>query len=133
MEHSFEISSKKKNQVIDITEQVKEIVSSSKIKEGICLVYVPHATASIIINENWDPNICDDFLDSLTNLIPEGKWRHDKVDGNGAAHIKAAIVGPSETLIINKGNLVLGRWQSLMVADFDGPKNRKVIVKIIKD
>jgi secondary thiamine-phosphate synthase enzyme len=128
----FTISSSKKQEVVDITEQVKEIVMGSKVKEGICVIYTPHATAAIIINENWDPNISLDFLDSLNALIPIGKWRHDKVDGNGSSHIKAAIVGPSETIPITAGKLDLGQWQNIMLADFDGPRNsRKIIVKII--
>jgi secondary thiamine-phosphate synthase enzyme len=128
----FTISSSKKQEVVDITEQVKEIVMGSKVKEGICVIYTPHATAAIIINENWDPNISLDFLDSLNALIPIGKWHHDKVDGNGSSHIKAAIVGPSETIPITAGKLDLGQWQNIMLADFDGPRNsRKIIVKII--
>lgn len=131
MKKELIIQTGKRQEVIDITEQVKKIVAESKIEEGICLVYTPHATAGIIINENWDPNICDDFLEALSSLIPKGKWRHDAVDGNGDAHIKAALVGPSESLVIEKGNLMLGRWQSLMLADFDGPRERTVVVKIV--
>lgn len=129
----FTFQTTKKYEIVDVTSIVQEIVKESKIKEGICVVYVPHATAAVIINENYDPNISDDLLDSLKENIPEGKWRHDRVDGNAAAHIKSSIVGPSETLIIKDGKLLLGTWQNLMVADFDGPKNRNVIVKIISD
>lgn len=129
--NTFTIHSTKKQEVFDITETVKEIVSQSKIKEGICIVYTPHSTAGIIINENWDPHINLDFLDALSALIPAGKWRHDRVDGNGDAHIKAAIIGPSKTLIVEDGKLILGKWQNIMLADFDGPRERKVIVKIL--
>ncbi|MBS1266795.1 MAG: hypothetical protein MAG795_00764 [Candidatus Woesearchaeota archaeon] len=129
----FTFQTTKKYEIVDVTSIVQEIVKESEIKEGICVVYVPHATAAVIINENYDPNISDDLLDSLKENIPEGKWRHDRVDGNAAAHIKSSIVGPSETLIIKDGKLLLGTWQNLMVADFDGPKNRNVIVKIISD
>lgn len=132
MKHEFSIQTNKRQQVLDITAEVKKIVAESGVKDGICLVYTPHATASIIINENWDPNICDDFLDALSSMVPEGKWRHDQVDGNGDSHIKAAIVGPSETLVVSDGKLIFGQWQNLMYADFDGPKERKVVVKIIK-
>ena len=132
MQKEISLSSTKKQEVIDITEKVKEIVKKSKVKEGICVVYSLHATASVIINENWDPNICLDLLDALNKLIPAGKWRHDKVDGNGDAHIKSAIVGPSETVVIEKGELVLGQWQNLMLVDFGGPRKRKILVKIIK-
>lgn len=127
---TFTINSTKRQEVIDITDKVKELVSD--VKDGICVVYVPHATAAVIINENWDPNINDDFLDCLSSLAPSGKWRHDKVDGNGDAHIKAAIVGPSETVLVKEGQLLLGRWQNIMVADFDGPKERKVVVEVVE-
>jgi len=126
-------SSSKKNQLLDITSKVEEVVKQSKIKQGLCIVYVPHATAALMINENYDPNVCDDILDSLRENIPEGKWRHDRVDNNAAAHIKSAIVGPSELIPIKDGKLLLGTWQSLMLADFDGPKRRRIYVQIIKD
>ncbi len=128
---TFEVNSEKKQEVIDITNRVKNIVRESKVKDGLCVVYVPHATASIIINENWDPNIGDDLLDALSSLIPEGKWRHDAVDGNGAAHIKSALAGPSETLIIEDGELLLGQWQNVMLVCFDGPRRRKIVVQMV--
>lgn len=132
MKKTFEITSTKKQEIIDITEEVKKVVKESGVKEGVCVVYVPHATAAVIVNENYDPNICTDLINCLNELIPARKWLHDKIDDNGDAHLKSAIMGPSETVIIEKGELVLGRWQSLMLGDFDGPKRRKVIVKIIK-
>ena len=119
--------------MLDITAQVEEVVKQSKTKQGLCIIYVPHATAAIMINENYDPNVCDDILDSLRENIPEGKWRHDRVDNNAAAHIKSAIVGPSELIPIKDGKLLLGTWQSLMLADFDGPKRRRIYVQIIED
>ncbi len=127
----FTISSGKKQEVIDLTGRIKQIVQSSGVKDGICIVYTPHATAAVIVNENWDPNINLDFLDALSAIIPAGRWRHDQVDGNGDAHIKAAAVGPSESFIIENGELLLGRWQNIMLADFDGPREREVVVKII--
>ena len=129
----FRVTTTKKQEVVDITEEVKKRVAESGVKDGICVVYVTHATAAIIINENWDPNICLDFLDALDEVVKDGKWRHDKVDGNAAAHIKAAIVGPSEMIPITGGKLDLGQWQDVMLADFDGPRaGRRVIVKAIK-
>lgn len=126
------VSTSKKQQVLDITSKVAEVVKKSKVKEGICLVYVKGATAGIIINENWDPHICDDFLDCLDKQVPQGVWRHDSVDGNGAAHIKAAIIGPSETIPITNGELDLGQWQSIMLADFDGPRSdRRIVIKLV--
>ncbi|MFH1637261.1 MAG: secondary thiamine-phosphate synthase enzyme YjbQ [Candidatus Woesearchaeota archaeon] len=128
MQKELSVSTDKKYQTIDITDKVEKAVSSSGIKEGMAVVYVPHATAAIIVNENWDPNIGDDFLDKLDELIPEGKYRHDKVDGNGAAHIKSALVGPSETIPVKDSKLQLGTWQSVMLCEFDGPKSRRIIV-----
>ena len=134
MQQEFYISSKKKQELIDITEKVNSIISKSKIKEGLCNVFAAHATAAIIINENYDPNICLDLLDSLNKLIPSGIWRHDKVDGNADAHIKAAILGPQETIPIKNGGLQLGRWQSLMFCELDGPRNdRKIIITVMGD
>lgn len=121
----FETS--KKQEIIDITEKVEKLVN---VKEGICVVYTPHATAAIMINESYDPNIMLDIIDALNSLIPRGKWRHDAVDDNGAAHIKAGIIGPSEQIPIINGKLGLGRWQGIMLCDFDGPRKRKVIITI---
>lgn len=129
---SINVKSSKRNELIDINHEVEDIVSKSGIKEGICNIYAPHATCGIIINENYDPNICLDIVDLLKEYIPQGKWRHDRIDNNADAHIKAAIVGPSETIPISEGRLVTGRWQSIMLADFDGPRERKIVVNIIK-
>ena len=126
----FSVSTKSKYDMVDITDKVKKIVKSSKIKKGICAVYVPHATCAILINENYDPNVMDDVLNCMSKLIPEGKWKHDRVDNNGAAHIKSAIIGPSETIPIENGELLLGTWQDIMLADFDGPRQRKIIVTL---
>lgn len=126
----FSIKSHRKYQMIDITAKVQEIVKEMRITEGICCVYVPHATAAITINENADPNVCEDFLEALAKLIPEGIWRHDRIDSNGAAHIKAALVGPSEAIPLKEGRLLLGTWQAIMLVEFDGPRERRVIVEV---
>ena len=130
---SFTISTTSHQQIIDINKQVKEIVKDSKIKEGLCMIYVQHTSAAVIINENADPNIMLDIIDALSKVVPQGQWKHDKIDGNGDAHIKSAILGPSETVIIDKGELQLGKWQDIMLAEFDGPRTRTVLVKIIGD
>lgn len=132
MHAEFAFSTSEKQEIVDINDKVLGIVNKSKIKEGICTVFCKHATAAIIINENYDPNICLDLLDALNDLIPSGKWRHDRVDGNADAHIKAAILGPQETIPIKDGELQLGQWQSLMFVELDGPRNnRTVIIQII--
>jgi len=123
---TFEIKTEKREQIMDITSEIKEIVSKSDIKEGICLVYVPHATAALTINENADARVCEDVLDYLRSQIPKGKWKHDACDGNGDAHIKAAIIGPSISIPIKNFKLVLGTWQGIMLCEFDGPRSRTV-------
>ncbi len=132
MQQEFRISTSKKQELIDITEKVNSVIKTSKVKNGICNVFAAHATAAIIINENYDPNICLDLLDALNRIIPSGIWRHDKIDGNADAHIKSAILGPSETIPVKNGELQLGRWQALMFTELDGPRNdRKIVVTII--
>ena len=128
---SFTISTKGRSELVDITGQVSGIVRRSRIREGACIVYVPHATAAVTVIENYDPAICMDFLDWFDREVPWGAWRHDRVDGNGAAHIKAGVIGPSESLIVHDGKLVLGTWQALVFCEFDGPRSgRKIVVKL---
>ncbi|MBC8500270.1 MAG: YjbQ family protein [Nanoarchaeota archaeon] len=130
----FRVSSTKKQELIDITGQINNIIRDSGIKTGICNVYVTHATAGIIINENYDPNICIDFINAINRVIPEhNSYLHDRIDNNAGAHIKSALIGPSETIPIRNEKLKLGTWQSVMLADFDGPKERIVIITLIKD
>lgn len=107
MQEAISISTSKRQELIDITNKVEAIVKKSKIKEGICTIFAMHATAAIIINENADPNICLDIIDSLNVLIPRGKWRHDELDGNADAHIKSSILGPSETIPIKNNHKVI--------------------------
>jgi len=118
-----------KQEMLDLTERIREVVRQSGVQEGLCLVYVPHATAAVVLNENADPNVCQDILEALGRAIPEGGWRHDRIDGNAAAHIKAAILGPSETVPVERGKLILGTWQSIMLVELDGPRERTVIVE----
>ncbi len=128
----FEIQTNKREEVIDITSQIEEVISkNSNDNSKICLVYVPHTTCAAIINENYDPNVCDDIINFLQNIIPRGKWKHDKIDGNGDAHVKSSIIGCSELIPIKNKKLQLGRWQNIALAEFDGSRNRKIIVKII--
>ncbi|MEK6808988.1 MAG: secondary thiamine-phosphate synthase enzyme YjbQ [Nanoarchaeota archaeon] len=132
MQTTIVLSTTKKQEIIDITGKIREIVSSLNIKEGLCNVYTQHTTTSITVNENYDPNICIDFLAALEKLIPSGKWKHDKVDNNADAHIKAGIVGSSITVPIKDSNLLLGQWQAIMFCEFDGPReNRKIVITVI--
>jgi secondary thiamine-phosphate synthase enzyme len=126
----IKIRTQKTQEMVDITAQVTEVVREAGVRSGLCLVYVPHATAAVVINENADPNVCQDILDALGRMVPEGAWRHDRVDNNAAAHIKATILGPSETVPVRDGSLQLGTWQSLMLVEFDGPRERTLIVEV---
>jgi len=130
MQSEFRVRSQRKYQMLDITRQVQEIVRSAKVSEAICSVYVAHATAAIVINENDDPNVCEDVLAALDKLIPEGIWRHDRVDNNAAAHIKSAILGPGETIPVRDSSLMLGTWQAIMLVELDGPRERRVVVTV---
>lgn len=125
-------SSSRKQELIDVTADVEDAVKKSRIKDGVCCVYTGHATGAIMINENHDPAVCDDIINCLDKLVPQGGWKHDRVDNNGAAHIKASIVGPSQTIPIKEGKLMLGTWQAIMFADFDGPRQRKITVQVLK-
>ncbi len=130
MQKEFRVRSRRKQELIDVTSQVADIVRASGVSEGMCHVYVTHATAAVVVNENDDPNVCEDLLDCLDRLVPAGIWRHDRVDNNAAAHIKAAILGPGETLPVREGHLVLGTWQAVMVVELDGPRERRVVVTV---
>jgi len=129
----FEISTTRSRECIDITDRVRAIVSESGVESGLCHVAVLHATAAIVVNENDDPNIGEDLLSALDRMIPEhAGWLHDRVDNNAAAHIKASILGPAETLPIESGDLLLGTWQGIMLVELDGPRaNRRVAVTVI--
>jgi secondary thiamine-phosphate synthase enzyme len=131
---SFTIRSTQHKQCIEITEQVRDVVRKSGVRSGLCHVMVLHATAAVIVNENDDPNIGMDLLSALDRAIPDhGGWLHDRVDNNAQAHIKAALLGPSETVPIEDGDLLLGTWQGIMVVELDGPRSqRRVEVTITK-
>src|SRR3989344_2495881 len=123
------ISTSKKHQLIDITEKIEEIVKKSKVKEGICFVYVPHATAAITINENADPNIQMDIIKAINKIVPEhDNYLHDRIDNNAAAHIKSTLIGSSEHIPIYGNKLMLGRWQNIFFCEFDGPRSKRNII-----
>jgi secondary thiamine-phosphate synthase enzyme len=125
-------SSDCREDLIDITSEINSAIRESTIKSGVCNIYVPHATSGVIVNENDDPNIIHDVLSVLRKLAPKGSFLHDKIDGNGDAHVKSAIVGPSESIPFENSHLLLGTWQSVMLCEFDGPKqSRKVIITLI--
>ena len=124
------VRTRSKRELVDVTAEVAAVVAKSALDDGLCSVYVAHATAAIVINENDDPNVCTDLLDALDRLVPAGVWRHDRVDGNAASHIQAAILGPGETIPVQRGRLCLGRWQAIMLAELDGPRERRVLITV---
>lgn len=128
------VNTQKKEQLVEITELVEKVVSEANIKNGICLVYAPHTTCGLIINENADPTVCKDILAGLNKFLPHDALREFMhAEGNSPAHIKSSLVGQYQVLLIENGVLVLGTWQGLYLAEFDGPRKRKVLIKIVKE
>lgn len=127
---TFEVKTNSRNELVEITDKIKEIVESSKVKEGICVIYNPHTTAGILINENADPDVASDMNKALTKLVPDINFAH--MERNSDSHLKSIIVGKEKTLIIENNQLILGTWDGCFFAEFDGPRNRKVFVKIIE-
>jgi secondary thiamine-phosphate synthase enzyme len=120
--------------LVDITEQVNRAVRASGVEDGIVTVYAQGATAAIMIQENWDESVQTDVVNFLRKLIPQGVWLHDQQDGNGDAHLKAGLVGPSETIPIINGKLGLSRWQNIFFCEFDGPRSeRSIVCAILND
>ncbi len=128
MQEVIQISTAHHNGLTDITQAVEGIVAESGIKEGLINVYVRGATAAIMIQENWDQSVQNDVISLLGKLIPHGVWEHDRQDGNGDAHLKAGLVGPSETVPIMNGKMGLSTWQNIFLCEFDGPRNKREIV-----
>jgi len=127
----IKVISKKRCEMIDITSEVQDITSKEDIKSGIVVIYVPHTTAGVTINEGADPNVTRDIIENLKKLIPEsGDYHH--VERNSDAHIKASIIGSSVTVIIENNRPILGTWQHIFFFEGDGPRNRKVYLKFIK-
>lgn len=123
------VKTNKKSEMIDITKLIEEEVGKSKVQQGICYLYVPHTTAGITINENTDPNVPSDIIRALDKLVP---WNLDysHLEGNSAAHIKSTLTGVSSTIFIKNGQLNLGQWQSIFFCEYDGPRQRKLYIKI---
>ena len=117
--------------LVDITSEINAAIVESGIEHGVCNIYVPHTTSGVLVNENDDPNIIEDVLGVLRKIAPKGSFLHDRIDGNGDAHVKSAIIGPSESIPFENSQLLLGTWQSIMLCEFDGPKySRKVIITL---
>ncbi len=133
MQHEFTLKTSKRQELIDITSKVNQIIKKSKIKKGTCHLFVVHATAALFIQENADPNIEKDLFKALNQSVPQhNNYLHDKIDNNAQAHILASLLQPSETILINDNHLVLGTWQALMLVELDGPRTRKIIVNLLE-
>jgi len=124
------VSSKQRNQAIDITSKVEDIISQAGITEGDAIIYCPHTTAAITINENADPSVMHDILLTLSELIPQDRGGYQHGEGNSDSHCKSSIVGCSKQVLIKDGKLALGTWQGIFFCEFDGPRSRKVFVQV---
>ena len=134
MRQIIQLSTQRREQLLDITAQVAAVVKASGVQQGLLAVYAQGATAAIMIQENWDESVQTDVVELLRQLIPRGVWRHDQQDGNGDAHLKAGLVGPSETIPIIDGQLGLSRWQNIFFCEFDGPRqDRRIVCTVLAD
>jgi len=129
MKYSLEVKTSSRTQMLDITKDIEKIIKESEIKNGSCIVFIPHTTAAVTINENADPDVQKDFIKAINKIVP---WDDDylHMEGNSAAHLKASMIGFSEQLMVEKGRILLGKWQGIYFVEFDGPRNRKVWVSI---
>ncbi|MDO8746851.1 MAG: secondary thiamine-phosphate synthase enzyme YjbQ [Thermodesulfovibrionales bacterium] len=126
------VRSSQRSEFIDITEKINEVIKETGILSGICYVYVPHTTAAVTINEGADPSVHRDIQNALARLVPQ-EMNYSHREGNADAHIKSSIIGTSQLVIIDEGRLVLGTWQAVYFCEFDGPRHRRVTLKLIAD
>ena len=126
----FNISTKKKYELVNITERVERIVQESNIRDGLVLVLIPHSTAGIVLTED-ESGLKEDWLKVLKKLVSDFDFLHNQIDNNADSHILSGLIGQGKTLIVENGRLIRGTWQEIFLAEFDGPRTRKVIVKII--
>ncbi len=127
---TIEVRTSRRNEFVDVTGKVRAAVTESGVTEGLCCLYVPHTTAAVCINEAADPTVSRDILAHLSRVVPErGDYHH--LEGNSDAHIKSALVGPTGIIPIQAGQLVLGTWQGIFLCEFDGPRTRRLYVKVI--
>ena len=125
------LKTRQRSEIVDMTDAVRRIVRQKRVTDGMAIVYVPHTTAAVTINENYDPDVKSDMLKKLETLIPknESYYKHD--EGNSDSHVKTSLVGNSATVLIERGELVLGRWQGIYFCEFDGPREREMYVKLV--
>ncbi len=131
MRQNISVPTSQREELVDITVQIQEAVTHSKVENGLVVLYVQGATAALMIQENWDESVQNDVVNLLQKLIPRGVWLHDQQDGNGDSHLKAGLVGPSESIPLIDGRLGLSRWQNIFLCEFDGPRSERIVVCII--
>lgn len=132
MMQTFQVRTSGQSEFIDITRSVQEAVKKTGVADGVCIIFIPHTTAGVTINENADPTVVQDIIMELNKIVPfKDQYRH--MEGNSPAHIKASLVGCSQMVFVESGKLVLGTWQGIFFCEFDGPRSRKVHVKVIPD
>ncbi len=128
MQKIITFPTKTREELLDITAEIEQIVNNAGIENGLASIYVRGATAGIMIQESWDDSVQNDVVNLLQDLIPRGVWQHDKIDGNADSHLKSGLVGPGETIPIRDGELALSTWQNIFLCEFDGPRKRREIV-----
>lgn len=132
MNKTITLATNQREILVDITEQVKSIIRESGVRDGLVNVYAQGATAAIMIQENWDDSVQTDVVHLLQKMIPNGVWLHDKQDGNGDAHLKSGLVGPSESIPIINGEPGLSTWQNIFFCEFDGPRSdRRIVITVL--
>jgi secondary thiamine-phosphate synthase enzyme len=132
MMQTFQVRTSSQTEFIDITRSVQEAVKKTGVEDGICIIFIPHTTAAVTINENADPSVVQDIVMELNKIVPfKDQYRH--LEGNSPAHIKASLVGCSQIVFVESGKLVLGTWQGIFFCEFDGPRSRQVHIKVISD
>jgi len=131
MMQTFQVRTSSQTEFVDITRSVQEAVKKTGVAEGICIIFIPHTTAGVTINENADPSVVQDIIMELNKIVPfKDQYRH--MEGNSPAHIKATLVGCSQMVFVESGKLALGTWQGIFFCEFDGPRSRNVHVKVVK-
>jgi secondary thiamine-phosphate synthase enzyme len=132
MIRQLRVKTNARTELVDVTAGIQRLVTESGVRSGVCYVFVPHTTSGITVNENTDPNVGRDILKELNKVIPfDDDYGH--AEGNSAAHIKSTIVGMSKAIMVEEGRLALGTWQAIFFCEFDGPRERRVLVKMMKD
>ena len=132
MRQIIHVATQRREELVDITREVAEVVERSEIRNGLVAIYAQGATAAIMIQENWDDSVQTDVITLLRKLIPRGVWLHDRQDGNGDAHLKSGLVGPSETIPLIDGKPGLSTWQNVFFCEFDGPRtDRRVVITVL--